>query len=293
MPRSTSWTSQPARAGGRPSWAATWTSAVLIRAGAGERGSKPASSSRGSARAREPVERDDRLDPVAVRGGRGEPLGAEAAVGAAVRGEEDERVLGRRPARHRPEPAVAARELDQRRGSGGVVVRAGPDARVVAVGEDEDRVVRRALHDRDEVLEPDAAETGDALVPVVLGGGEAVERRACPSPTGLLPRRRPSRADGRDSRAPARSRAPRPRGRRTRAAASRRETGRVAPIVSASRRRGPSTSSDAARTSRPLIGWSTEPRLARALCVPCVPGSTGALADRLARMSLRPPRRGL
>ena len=44
--------------------------------------------------AREPVERDDCLDPIAVRGGGGEALGAEAAVGAAVRGKEDEGVLG-------------------------------------------------------------------------------------------------------------------------------------------------------------------------------------------------------
>ncbi len=117
--------------------------------------------------AREPVERDNRLDPVAEGRRRREPLGTEAAVGATVRGEEDERVLGLRPARNRPEPSVAAGELDQCGRARGVVVRARPDAGVVTVGENEDGVIGRALHDGDEVLEPDAAEAGDALVPDV------------------------------------------------------------------------------------------------------------------------------
>ena len=64
------------------------------------------------------------LTLVAQRRGRGEPLGAEAAERAAVRREEDERVLRLRPAGDRAEPAVAARELDQGRRAGGVVVRA-------------------------------------------------------------------------------------------------------------------------------------------------------------------------
>ena len=64
------------------------------------------------------------LMPVAERRRRGEPLGAEAAVRAAVRREEDERVLRLRPPGDRAEPAVAARELDQGSRAGGVVVRA-------------------------------------------------------------------------------------------------------------------------------------------------------------------------
>ena len=92
---------------------------------------------------------------------------------------------------HRSEPAVAARELDQRRRARGVVVRAGPDPGVVAVGEDEDRVVRRALDDGDEVLEPDAAEAGDASRPRCRRAArEAVERELVLHPAGLRPPRR-------------------------------------------------------------------------------------------------------
>ena len=84
----------------------------------------------------------------------------------------------------RAEPAVAADELDQRRGSGSVVVRAGPDAAVVAMGDEEDRIGACAGDDGDEVAQADAAESRDGLVPRVLAGSEPVEAELLFHPPG-------------------------------------------------------------------------------------------------------------
>ncbi len=80
---------------------------------------------------------------------------ADPAVRAAVGREEEERIrkLQSRRARLR---RVGPRELDQCRRAGGVVVRARPDPRVVAVRHHHDRPPRSSRLHRDEVREPDA-----------------------------------------------------------------------------------------------------------------------------------------
>ncbi len=128
---------------------------------------------RGSAR--QPVERDHGLEPVPEGRRRREPFGPETAVGAAVGGEEDQGMHRRWAPCDRPKPSVASRELDQGRCAGGVVVGAGPDPGVVAMGEDQDRIGRRAGDDGDEIVQPDTAEARDRLVPGVVPGLEPVE----------------------------------------------------------------------------------------------------------------------
>ena len=90
----------------------------------------------------------------------GELRRAEAAVRAAVRGEEEERV--RQPQLGRAaRGCVGTGELDEGGGAGGVVVRARADAGIVAVGKDDDRLVRQPALLGDEVHEADAAVAGN------------------------------------------------------------------------------------------------------------------------------------
>ena len=232
------------------------------------------------------------LDAVPERRRRGELLGAVAAVRTAVGREEDERVLRRRPPGDRAEPAVAARQLDQRGGSRGVVVRTRPDTAVVAVRENQDCVRCGTGDDGDEVAQTDAAEPGNRLVPRVLGCGEAVEGELSPSPRRLHRRRRPSRAHGRDSRGPAPSRAPSPRPRRTTGGSAGAGNGPGRPIVSASSSSGPSRSRAAAADERAVDRPVERAASDAPVAVSAAAGPLPAVG-RLARVSLRPPRRGL
>ena len=87
---------------------------------------------------------------------------------AAVGGQEEERVRERQarcPAGRRVRP----RELDEDGRAGGVVVRAGAGAAVVAVGEDDDRLVREPGLLGDEVHERDPPAARDL-------GGEPLPR---------------------------------------------------------------------------------------------------------------------
>src|SRR5207248_10874253 len=83
---------------------------------------------------------------------------------AAVGREEQDRVsrLGR--SRGCPRRRVRACELEERRGSGAVVVCAGARAGVVAVGDDDDQVVRPAFAECENVLERNRAASGDFRV---------------------------------------------------------------------------------------------------------------------------------
>jgi hypothetical protein len=104
-----------------------------------------------------------------------EPDRPEPAVRARVGGEEDDRVRdvdGGLDGRHRPR--VGPRELEQRRGPARVVVRARPDAGVVPVGHDHDRVLGLARRDGPQVPQPDPAEAGDVLAPAVAMRREPV-----------------------------------------------------------------------------------------------------------------------
>ena len=122
------------------------------------------------------VEVDDRDDAPPVRRRGGEPLGSERAEGAAVGGEEDERVRRARAQRavsaHR---RVATRELDQRSGAGGVVVGSGADARRVAMGQDDDRLRRVAFRHGDDVSQLHLPSVHDASREAVLLRREAVQ----------------------------------------------------------------------------------------------------------------------
>src|SRR5213076_1371046 len=69
---------------------------------------------------------------------------------------------------------VAPCELDQRGRPRGVVVRARTEAGVVAMRHDDDGVRRASPGDRPEVLQANAAETGDALPPRVRADRQPV-----------------------------------------------------------------------------------------------------------------------
>ena len=151
----------------------------------------------------------------------GEARRAETAVRAAVGGEEDDGVRAAHPLLVGGRRAgVRARELDERGGARRVVVRAGPAAGVVAVGEDDDRVGRLARCDRPEVLEAELADPGHALGPRVrldrqpVGPHRVAEPRLRPSG------RRPFPEPGSDSSRRARRRAVSSRRRRRPAAAA-------------------------------------------------------------------------
>ena len=116
---------------------------------------------------------------------------AKRADDCCVRREEEERVGevepdgggGRR---------VRARELDQRRGTGGVVVRPGARAAVVPVGHEDDRLLRQAGLRCDEVLELQPAATGDGCGERLGMHLEAVRLQLRREPAGGV--RRPGRA---------------------------------------------------------------------------------------------------
>ena len=122
------------------------------------------------------VQRDDGDEAVPERRRRGEPLGAVAAVRAAVRGEEDERVLGPGASGHRAELRIPARELEQGGRSRGIRIRSRPLAGVVTMGDEDDRVGGVARHSGDDVAQPYAPEAGNGLLPGVLARFEVVER---------------------------------------------------------------------------------------------------------------------
>ncbi len=118
--------------------------------------------------ARDRVEVDDGDDVLALGRVGGELGRAEPADGPAVGGQEEERVRerqARRPAGRR----VCPRELDEDGRAGGVVVRARAGAAVVAVGEDDDRLVREPGLLGDEVHERDPPASRDL-------GGEPLPR---------------------------------------------------------------------------------------------------------------------
>ena len=223
-PRSTSWTSQPGRAGGRPSWARSATSAVRSSAGAGERGSNPASSSRGRAVPASPSSETTALSRPRngdVRANRSAPKPPKAPPSE----ERKISVCWASGRRRRAEPAVAARQLDQRGRSRGVVVRAGPDADVVPVREDEDRVGRRARDHGHEIPQAHAAEARESSRPTRPRPPRARTARASPSPSRPRPSRprSPAARSGKSRASSVGERRSR-RCRRTTAAAPRRDT---------------------------------------------------------------------
>ncbi|HVM68663.1 MAG TPA: response regulator, partial [Gaiellaceae bacterium] len=108
---------------------------------------------------------------------------AERPERAAVGRNEDERVLRPRPdARRTGDGSVGACELDQGRGAGRVVVRAGNDARVVAVRDEDDRPPGRPGCDGDDVPQLDAPLSGEARAEAVDARVEAVEAQLLGEP---------------------------------------------------------------------------------------------------------------
>ena len=89
-------------------------------------------------------------------------LGAEAPEDAAVGGQEEKRVLGRRLS-----GCGGARKLEERCGTGRVVVCARPGAGVVAVRDDRDHLVRGPRPHGKHVFELDSAAAGDFRVKTV------------------------------------------------------------------------------------------------------------------------------
>ena len=128
--------------------------------------------------AAERVERDDGRDPVAVRGILRQVGGADRAVGAAVGGDEQERVRRAHAACRgagRGRLCVRARELDERGGAGGVVDHAAAEADLVAMREHDDHARRAARDAHDHVRQRALAEPGHlGLEPLSLRP-EAVE----------------------------------------------------------------------------------------------------------------------
>jgi hypothetical protein len=124
------------------------------------------------------VERDGGYDVPPFGCVRGELGCTEAPVDAPVGGEEEERVR-QRQAGGGPRRRVGAGELDEGRGSGGVVVRPWADAAVVPVCEDDDRLVGEAAFLEEEVHEPDVAAAGDV-------GGEGLALHLVPVGRQLL-----------------------------------------------------------------------------------------------------------
>src|SRR5256886_13330044 len=115
-----------------------------------------------AAAAADRVEVDDAGEIAANRGMGREPGRAHAAVRAAVGRDEEDRVVRAQLARGQAgRDAVRARELDQHRGAGRVVVRAGPAAVVVAVRRHHDRARGAADRFGDEVLQLDLAPARD------------------------------------------------------------------------------------------------------------------------------------
>ena len=121
--------------------------------------------------ATEVVEDDDR-DRVARQGrGRREPGCAGTTECACVRRHEDEGVLRKRvgPELLRREPS---RDLDERRRTGGVLAERLFRSCVVAMSNEDDRLLRTSRYDRDDVAKLDRAEVGERLRPDVLLGLE-------------------------------------------------------------------------------------------------------------------------
>ncbi len=153
-----------------------------------------ASSVRGDLEAGRPgagdrVEIDQCERAVPVRGRRGELVRPDPAERASVCRQEHEGVRraheGRRRRAGKRRLRVRAGQLDQRRGPGGVVVRARADPEVVAMRGDDDLLLRLAGDDRDEVLELARAEPGDRRPEALDLGVEPVRRELC-----LVPVRR-------------------------------------------------------------------------------------------------------
>jgi hypothetical protein len=106
------------------------------------------------------VEIEDSDDVRHLRRLGGEVRCAEAAVGRAVAREERQGVRQRRGGR-RGARRVGSCQLEERGGAGGVVVRAGAGAAVVAVRHDEDRLQRPSRPGGQEVDEPRPPVAGD------------------------------------------------------------------------------------------------------------------------------------
>ncbi len=134
-----------------------------------------------------------RCEPRPVRRGVEEPDCAEAAERSAVGGEEDDGVRGtdRRPRSSRAwrgAQAVAAGQLQERAGAGGVVVRALARAQVVPMRHDDEHLRGASRRYREDVLEADPSH-GRARWP---GSGRVARgsrtSQVAPPPS---PRRRP------------------------------------------------------------------------------------------------------
>ena len=178
-PRSMSWASVPAVSGRLPvsSSSAAVATTRRRRARPASRDLEPRRLSR-----RDRVEHDDGHDMVGL-GRAGEPARTEQPVGAGVCRGEEQRVAGADSAGRGPRSRVRARELDQRRRSGRVVVRTGMTAGGVAMCDDEDRVPGAAGNRGTHVSQIHPAPAGDVH-------GEAVdpcrqpERRQLPGHPG-------------------------------------------------------------------------------------------------------------
>ncbi len=116
---------------------------------------------------------DDNRDRAASQGrGRRETGCAGTTECACVCRHEDERVLRKRvgPELLRSEPA---RDLDERRRAGGVLAERLFSSGVVAMSNEDDRLLRTSRYDGDDVAKLDRAEVGERLRPDVLLGLES------------------------------------------------------------------------------------------------------------------------
>src|SRR5262245_55150896 len=95
---------------------------------------------------------------------RDEVLGADASVRAGIARQEENRVIRLRRVGRRLRGRVRARQLEQCGRAGAVVVGTWARARVVAVRDDDDQLVRAALARRDQVFELDVSATWDFRV---------------------------------------------------------------------------------------------------------------------------------
>ena len=107
---------------------------------------------------------------------------SEASERPSVRGQEQDRVIRLGRPRRGLGRRVRARQLEERCGSGAVVVRAWARAAVVAVCEHDDDLVRPPFAEREQVLELHAAAAGDFRVKTLALGAQAVLRKPLGDP---------------------------------------------------------------------------------------------------------------
>ena len=122
---------------------------------------------------------------------RREPRRAEAAEGAAVGRDEEDRVIRvQRSARESRRRSIGAGELDQHCSPGSVVIRSRTAAVVVAVGDHDDRARRAADRLRDDILHLDATAAGNDGAETLGPDRQAVAPQLVAEPVGRSKRAR-------------------------------------------------------------------------------------------------------